>query len=101
MISVANARRYGGGFHVAPVALLDDGLLDISIVGKISPLKRLRYLPVIEKGRHLDLPFIRYQHSEKIRIRTSIEIHAHADGEYFSSKDFQIEILPGRFSFLY
>ena len=101
MISVANARRYGGGFHVAPVAQLDDGLLDVSIVGKISPLKRLLYLPVIEKGKHLDLPFISYKHSEKIHIRTSIEMHAHADGEYFSTKDFQIEILPGRFSFLF
>lgn len=101
MISVANARRYGGGFHVAPVALLDDGLLDISIVGKISPLQRLRYLPVMEKGRHLDLPFINYSQSEQIYIRTSIDMHAHADGEYFSSRDFQIEILPGRFSFLF
>jgi diacylglycerol kinase family enzyme len=101
MISVANARRYGGGFHVAPKASLTDGLLDVNIVGKISPLKRMRYLPVIEKGEHLDLSFIQYRHTTKIKISSEIILHAHIDGEYLSDKNFEIEVLSKRFSFIY
>jgi diacylglycerol kinase (ATP) len=100
MISVANARRYGGGFHVAPKALLTDGLLDINIVGKISPLKRLRYLPVMEKGKHLHLPFIRYEQLPSIRVTSKAILPAHMDGEFFEAKDFVFSILPKRFSFL-
>lgn len=101
MISVANARRYGGGFHVAPKASLADGLLDINIVGKISPLKRMKYLPVIERGEHLDLNFIQYRQVSKISITSPVKLHAHADGEYMHEHVFEIEVLPKRFSFLF
>lgn len=101
MISVANGKRYGGGFHVAPNAILTDGLLDINIVGKISPIRRMKYLPVIEKGQHLSLDFITYRQTNKIIIQSSTGLHAHADGEYFQSDYFEIEVLPKRFSFIY
>jgi diacylglycerol kinase (ATP) len=101
MISVANAARYGGGFHVAPKAVLNDGLLDISVVGKISALKRLRYLPVMEKGEHLHLPFINYSHEASVSIKADKLLPAHADGEYFEAMEFNVQVLPGRFSFLY
>ena len=101
MISVANGKRYGGGFHVAPNAVLNDGLLDINVVGKISPIKRMKYMPVIEKGEHLDLDFIQYRQTQKISIHCTSKLHAHIDGEYFHTDRFDIDILPKRFSFLY
>jgi diacylglycerol kinase (ATP) len=101
MISVANGRRYGGGFHVTPNAILIDGLLDINIVGKISPIKRMKYLPVIEKGEHLNLDFIKYRQTDKIIISSPTKLHAHLDGEYIYADVFDIEILPRRFSFIY
>jgi diacylglycerol kinase (ATP) len=99
MISIANGRRFGGGFMVTPKASLTDGLLDISIVGKIPSIKRMRYLPYIEKGEHLDLPFIRYYMKDKITIRTSTEIQAHLDGEFYSSDRFEIFCLAKKFLF--
>ncbi|HEX2606846.1 MAG TPA: YegS/Rv2252/BmrU family lipid kinase [Flavisolibacter sp.] len=101
MISIANARRYGGGFHVAPRAQLTDGLLDANIVGRISPLKRIQYLPVIEKGQHLELPFITYRQCTAVRITSKMALHAHLDGEYLFDKEFDITVLPKRFTFLY
>ncbi len=101
MISVANGKRYGGGFYVAPKASINDGLLDVNIIGKISPVKRMRYLPVIEKGEHLNLDFIRYEQTDKISITCPVKLHAHLDGEYLYTDAFEIEILPKRFSFLY
>jgi len=101
MISVANGKRYGGGFYVAPNALLNDSLLDINIIGRISPLKRIKYLPVIEKGEHLNLDFVIYRKTTKIIIRSSTKLHAHIDGEYLQTDYFDIEILPKRFSFIY
>ena len=101
MISVANGKRYGGGFRVSPQSLVNDGLLDTNIVGKIHPLWRLRYLPLIQKGKHLDLPFITYVKSSMVVVKALQELPAHADGEAFSATEFNIECLPGRFFFLY
>lgn len=101
MISVANGKRYGGGFCVAPKASIDDGLLDINIVGKISSWGRMRYLPIIEKGEHLQLDFVQYRQTNKIKIQSPIKLHAHLDGEYLYTDRFEIEVLPKQFSFLY
>lgn len=99
MITVANGQRYGGGFKVAPKASLSDGLLELAVVGKIAPLKRIKYLPVIEKGEHLDLPFIKYRQTKKVSIKSPAPLHAHLDGEYMCSDHFEIECLPKKFLF--
>ena len=101
MISIANAKRYGGGFHVAPRASITDGMLDISIIGSISPLQRIRYLPVIEKGAHLQLPFVQYRQEKRIIIESPVKLHAHLDGEYIISDRFEIDCLPKRFPFIW
>lgn len=101
MLSVANGKRYGGGFNVNPNGLVDDNLLDVNIIGHVPPLMRLRYLPMIEKGTHVDLPMITYVKTASIHIKADRIIPAHADGEYFDASEFVIECLPARFSFLY
>ena len=101
MISIANGTRYGGGFYVAPLAKPDDGLFDANFVKPLSALKRLRYLPVIEKGKHLSLPFIDYFNTPKIVISSKQMIQAHLDGEYMEANELHIEILPGHFNFIY
>lgn len=101
MICVANGKRYGGGFQVSPNSLVNDGLLDTNIVGKIHSLLRLRYLPVIEKGKHLNLPFITYVKSSMVMVKALKELPAHLDGEAFSATEFNIECLLARFLFLY
>jgi diacylglycerol kinase (ATP) len=101
MISIANARRYGGGFMVAPKASVTDELLDLNIVGKVPAFSRMKVLPIIEKGEHLQLPFVQYKQSAKFRISSAGPLHCHIDGEYIQDKLFEIEILPKRFSFIY
>jgi diacylglycerol kinase (ATP) len=101
MISIANGKRYAGGFYVAPSAVMTDGLLDVNIIGKISPLKRMKYMPVIEKGEHLNLDFVKYRQTNRIVIESSTKLHAHVDGEYLYDDRFEIEVLPKRFSFIY
>jgi YegS/Rv2252/BmrU family lipid kinase len=100
LISVANGKRYGGGFLVTPKASVSDEMFDVNIVGKVSPIKRIKYLSVIEKGEHLNLDFVKYRKADKVIIHSSSMLHAHMDGEYFKSDYFDIEILPKRFSFL-
>jgi diacylglycerol kinase family enzyme len=99
LISVMNGHRAGGGFHIAPSSEINDGLLDVVMVNRLHPFLRLRWLPVIEKGEHLGLPFIRHFRTRKIIISSDIPIDAHLDGEYYSAKRLEIEMLPGKYLF--
>lgn len=101
LISVMNGHRAGGGFHIAPESAIDDGFLDVVIVEKLNPFRRLRWLPVIEKGKHLDLPFIKYFRTKKIIVTSEELMDTHLDGEYYSAKRLEIEMLPGKYLFRY
>lgn len=100
MISVANGKTFGGGFRVAPLAENNDGLLDLSIIGKMHPFKRVRYVPVIQKGHHLKLNCTTYLQTASLVLKSANEIPAHIDGEFFTSNHFIIDCLPKRFPFL-
>jgi YegS/Rv2252/BmrU family lipid kinase len=101
MISIANGKRYGGGFQIAPKANVTDGLLDLVVVEKIDAAQRLRYLPVIERGEHLRLPFVQYRQMGRVRITCATPLHAHLDGEYLSAATFDIRCLEKAFLFLW
>ncbi|MFY8022253.1 MAG: diacylglycerol/lipid kinase family protein [Bacteroidia bacterium] len=101
MLSVANGSTYGGGFKVAPNADLQDGVLEFSWVKNISLFKRMRYLPIIEKGKHLNLPFIDYLQIEKVKIKSDKLIQAHLDGEWFESKIFDVQILKSQYQLVF
>lgn len=101
MVSVTNGRRAGGGFQIAPQAEINDGWLDLMVIDPLTALQRLRYLPVIEKGKHLRLPFVQQHKIKNVVINSDETIQSHLDGEYYSSEKMEIEILPSRFLFRY
>jgi len=99
MITVANGSRYGGGFLVAPQSRIDDGELDIVFIKEIAPLKRISYLPKVERGKHLQLSLVEVLKKNKIVIKSSSVLTAHLDGELMESAMFDIRITAGKVSF--
>jgi diacylglycerol kinase (ATP) len=53
ILAVANGAFFGGTFHVAPGAAVDDGRLDVVHIGDLPPLRRLPLLAAAVRGRHL------------------------------------------------
>ncbi len=101
LLSIANGSRYGGGFMVAPQAVVDDGWLDLVEIRCIHRLRRIFYFPKVEKGKHIQLSFVSASKVKKINIQSPFKIAAHLDGEFMLSDIFEIEILPGKFLFRY
>jgi diacylglycerol kinase family enzyme len=81
-VAVGNAHRYGGGMKVTPLALPDDGLLDICVVSKLNKLKLLCWVPTIFFGGHLRLKQVEYFQAELVRIETGRELELYADGDF-------------------
>lgn len=101
LLNINNSTRTGGGFLISPHAKIDDGKADLVICDPLSVPKRLRYLPVMQKGRHLSLPFIHYQQLPELAIITPTSVYAHADGELLEGNSFVFRVLPAQFSFRY
>ncbi|MEO5662070.1 MAG: diacylglycerol kinase family protein [Nocardioides sp.] len=54
-VVVANSGYYGKGMHIAPAALVDDGLLDIIVIEAASRRGLMRSLPKVYDGGHVAL----------------------------------------------
>ncbi len=99
-IDVANGQRAGGGFHIAPLSAIDDGWLDLVMVKKLHPFLRLRYLPVIEKGKHLSLGFVKHRKIKKLLVESDTDMLAHLDGELYVARKMEIGVIPARLNII-
>lgn len=101
IIDISNGSRAGGGFHIAPQAEADDGLFDMVMIDALRPLIRLRWLPVIEKGRHLNLSFVNHFKAKQISIGSNESILFHLDGEYYEATKLDVDLMQGKLLFRY
>lgn len=97
---VFNSSRAGGGFHFFPKASVQDGLLDVLFCDPIPVLKRLYYMPIIQSGKHVNLPFIEFSQEKAIRIKTNRVLSAQVDGEVQTADEFDFCVLPAKFNFI-
>lgn len=97
MISTMNGRRMGGGFHMAPRALMNDSLFDLCIANQVSRPKIIALIPRFMKGDQASHPAIQTAQTRCLTIK-ALEgtLPVHADGETIceSGKELKIEILP-------
>ena len=82
VVAFANAPAYGDGIKIAPEAVLDDGKLDICVVGKIGKARLVRLFPSVYSGNHLSIPEVKYFRTERFRLETERPMDVYADGEY-------------------
>jgi len=99
MVTAANGYRSGGGFKIAPEADLQDGLLELVIIDPLPVWKRFLYLPSIEKGTHLGLPFVENYKVMKLFITSKESIAGHLDGELIEGNSFEISVMRRRYQF--
>ncbi|HEY6307090.1 MAG TPA: diacylglycerol kinase family protein [Candidatus Angelobacter sp.] len=93
-VAVGNAHRYGRGMKVAPRAALDDGLLDVCLVGDMSKLKLLCCVPTVFFGAHLGIQQVEYFQAPGVRIDTDRPLEVYANGEYVCHTPVEIKLAP-------
>ncbi|MBA3783112.1 MAG: diacylglycerol kinase [Nocardioides sp.] len=94
LVAVGNGPSYGGGLRITEGAVLDDGLLDVVIIKKLSKPALVRAYPRLFKGTHVTLP--QYEHHRVRKVSVAAPgIVAYADGERFGALPLTIESAPG------
>jgi YegS/Rv2252/BmrU family lipid kinase len=103
LLSIGNGLSTGGGFLITPEARVDDGLLDICLINKVTRRRVLSLLPAAIKGKHLKEPEVVIHQSRKIEVITNKPIPIYYDGELPELKDplhFTVELLPNKLNFI-
>ena len=96
MFNVANGKREGGGFLIAPDAENDDGVFDLLIAKGLGRLGILRLLPEVIKGTHVDKEPVTMARAKRVILDSPDPLPVHADGEilYTDAHHLEIEIIP-------
>ena len=93
-VAIANTPNYGGGLRIAPQARLDDGLLDICIIERISTFGLLRLYPALLRGAHLGASCVRYFRTSRLRLEAPAGAELFGDGEFLGQLPLEISVEP-------
>ncbi|MDR2754762.1 MAG: hypothetical protein LBC20_03565 [Planctomycetaceae bacterium] len=99
IVAFANTRKYGTGTLCAPRAKIDDGLVDLIFVKKLSLRAFLKMTGIYWKGQIVDNEFARnfieYRHCMNIEARTPEPVFMAMDAVvYLYDRQFQIQTIP-------
>lgn len=94
LVAVGNAKSYGAGMLVCPHAVVDDGLVDITVLGPVSKPEFLRTFPKVFKGTHVDHPAVTTRRAKVVSL-ASPGVTAYADGEFLADLPITCETVSG------
>jgi diacylglycerol kinase (ATP) len=95
LLAVANGTCFGGGMKIAPRARLDDGALDVVLVGQIPKWQLIFRLSRLYRGTHLDSGHVRWRRAREVRLEPLSPLPPFdLDGEVFPSASARFELLP-------
>jgi diacylglycerol kinase (ATP) len=94
LIAVGNGPSYGGGMRICADATLDDGLLDVTVVGQCSRTTLLRVFPRVYKGTHLSHPAVAVHRVRKITLEAE-GVTGYCDGEPAGPLPLTARSVPG------
>lgn len=103
--AVMNGGYYGGGYYCAPLAKVDDGLLDFCMVKDVKKTKFLGLINDYKSGNHINesskaYPYIIHERGKKIRIEIDKDWPYSLDGEIYYTKDVTVEVVPNAIKFV-
>ncbi len=111
LIAVCNGKAYGGGVMASPLSNVQDGILEVNIVKKISRLKIASVISKYKKGEHLTndgevienlQEFFTYKTTKKICITAldENELRMNLDGECVVNKQLQAHVIEKATKFI-
>ena len=91
LIAVSNGKSYGGGMMISPMSDLQDGYLDVMILGPVSRFEFLRVFPKVYSGSHINHPAVKFLKAKNVAI--SANAVAYADGERVGDLPIEVSIV--------
>jgi lipid kinase YegS len=96
-LGIGNGRQAGGGQALCPDALIDDGLLDLTIVPELSGEVAATVGTLVKDGKHAALDRVATRaRLAWVELDADQPMTLNLDGEPVKSRRFRIDCVPGR-----
>jgi diacylglycerol kinase (ATP) len=93
-VAVANGQYHGGGMWVAPGAAVDDGVLDVTVMGDLSLAGVFKNLPNLYNGRILQVQKVFGLRGKTISAFSNQRVLLDVDGEQPGMLPLTVEVVP-------
>jgi len=100
-VTISNSRYTGTHFLIAPDAVIDDGLLDVTVLRKLRRGRLLGLFPTIYDGRHVEHEEISTHQASHISIQSPEAMLLGPDGEFCGKTPAEIHCLHQDLSIFY
>ncbi len=99
LLAVCNGIAFGGGMRMAPMAVPDDGLLEVMSVSTANKRTVLANMPKVYRGEHLEVPGVEHFSCrgldvELLDARAAERFALDVDGEALGRLPLSIEVMP-------
>lgn len=92
--AVGIGKYNGGGMQQTPYAAIDDELMDLTIIKKMSKLRIIRNFRLLYSGNIYSIPKVIHTQCKKLEIETWPESRIEIDGEAVGTSPFTFELVP-------
>jgi diacylglycerol kinase (ATP) len=104
LTAAANGRYCGGGVQSSPESLVDDGMIEVSVIKEISRSKFISLYPSYSKGTHIDRltaeGILDYHSVRRLKITSNTgTMKVSNDGEIISPHSLELEVVPKAIKF--
>jgi len=82
LIAIANTRYFGGGMKIAPDAEVNNGQLDVVVIGPAPRVAFTALLPTVFSGRHINSRYVTVYRASSVQLAGK-DMDLRADGEPF------------------
>ncbi len=101
LIAICNGRWFGGGMDIAPMALPDDGRLEVLTITDRNRVQLAAKIRKVYTGSHLDEPTVHHFPCHRIELRLKEESAERrflldVDGDYLGSLPLTVEVATQR-----
>ncbi len=93
-VGASNTAIAGGGMKIAPNAEVDDGLLNVNLIGAVGRWQALGQLRRLCRGRHIDHPNVRYLLAHGLQVDAPCPLEIAADGDLIGHTPARILVRP-------
>jgi len=98
----ANGKYMGGGLGIAPHAEVDNGEINVVIVGNVSIFEFVKYVPKLRKLEFIVHPEVQYKSLKSCSLESTNnkKYPVEMDGEYIGFTPMKVKINPQKITFL-
>ncbi len=95
---VANGKFCGGGFKIAPKAIIDDGKMDVLVIRQGTTTQLAHLATTYLTGNHAEHELVEHFTAERLTILCEEPSPLTLDGESFTAERIEIDVRPSQLS---